>query len=285
LVVGEDAPVNPLDPNGHAERVVSASVFDVYDEFLVPLVFQGYADDAAQRLADLRDGAILEVAAGTGVVTRALAATLPPEVAITATDLVPGMIERARQVGTARPVTWEQADALALPYESESFDAVVCQFGAMFFEPKAAAFAEMLRVLRPGGRMVCSVWDRVEHNEFAAIVDGAMQHHVPDDPPEFLEHRPYEYHDAAAIDADVRAGGFDAPVLTTSVERVSWAATPVDAAAAFCAGTPLRNEIEARGADALGRAITASAQELAQRFGTTDLQGRISAHFVEAVRR
>jgi SAM-dependent methyltransferase len=276
--------VNPHAANGNVDRALAWSVFDVYDELLVPLIFHGYAEEAALRLTDLRAGAILEVAAGTGAVTRALAATLPPEVSITATDLVPGMIERARQVGTVRPVTWEQADVMALPYESESFDAVVCQFGAMFFDPKPAAFAEMRRVLRRGGRLVCSVWDRVERNEFAAVVDDAMQHHFPDDPPEFLEHRPYEYHDASAVAADLHAAGFEATPAIRTAARVSRAATAVDAAAAFCAGTPLRNEIEARGANLLGGAIEAAADALAARFGPADLEGRISAHFVETVR-
>ena len=259
-------------------------MFDVYDELLVPLVFHDYASDAVDRLADLRHGAVLEVAAGTGAATRALAAALPGEVSITATDLVPGMIERAQQVGTARPVTWEQADVMALPYQSESFDAVVCQFGAMFFDPKPEAFAEMRRVLRPGGRLVCSVWDHVSHNEFAAVVIDAMQRRFPDDPPRFLDHRPYEYHDPAAVSADLRAGGFGTPPFAQTVARVSRAATPVDAAAAFCAGTPMRDELEGRGPDALGSAITAAADALADRFGPADLEGRISALFVETMR-
>lgn len=275
--------MNPSAPNGDAHRAL-ASVFDVYDELLVPLVFHDYAADAVDRLSDLRHGSVLEVAAGTGAATRALAAALPVEVAITATDLVPGMIERARQVGTVRPVTWEQADVMALPYESESFDAVVCQFGAMFFDPKPDAFAEMHRVLRPGGRLVCSVWDHVSHNEFAAVVIDTMRQRFPDDPPRFLDHRPYEYHDPAAVGADLCAGGFGAPPVTRTVARMSRAATPVDAAVAFCAGTPLRDELEGRGPDVLGGAITAAADALAARFGPTDLEGRISAHFVEAVR-
>src|SRR4051812_47545061 len=115
------------------DHVVSSSVFDVYDELLVPLIFQAYADDLAERCADLRSGSLLEIAAGTGVATRALATALPDSVTITATDVVPGMLERAQAVGTSRRVMWETADAMALPYEAESFDAVVCQFGAMFF--------------------------------------------------------------------------------------------------------------------------------------------------------
>src|SRR6478609_6527109 len=155
------------------DDVLPSSVFDAYDELLVPLVFEAYADDLVRRLTDLQAESILEVAAGTGAATRAMAASLPDSVSITATDLVPGMVERGRRVGTARPVTWDQADAMALPYEPESFDVVVCQFGAMFFNPKPAAFAEARRVLRPGGRLLFSVWNGLEHNEFAAVVNDA----------------------------------------------------------------------------------------------------------------
>src|SRR6478752_817572 len=127
LVAEERAPVSPSLP------AIESSVFDVYDELLVPLCFQGYADDLATRLGDVTSGDVLVVACGTGVDTRVLADALPASVAVTATDLVPGMVERAQERGTSRAVTWDVANALALPYDDGSFDVVVCQFGAMFF--------------------------------------------------------------------------------------------------------------------------------------------------------
>jgi SAM-dependent methyltransferase len=266
------------------ESVLSSSVFDVYDELLVPLTFQAYADDMAHRLKDTRAGSILEVAAGTGAVTRALADALPHEVTITATDVVPGMVDRARRAGTTRPVTWEQADATALPYESESFDVVVCQFGAMFFEPKRDAFAEMRRVLRPGGQLLCSVWDGLEHNDFAAGVNDALQAHFLDEPPRFLERKPYAYHDRDEITADLRAAGFDEHPAIERVEHVSRSGEPIDVAAAFIGGTPLRDQIEARGPDLLAGAIAATAAVLTERFGPADLQGRMSAQFFVTAR-
>src|SRR5262249_17667029 len=139
----QDAEVSRSDQFPDVDAVIAASVFDVYDEALVPLVFQGYADDVARRCADVwvdSGAAVLEVAAGTGAVTRALADTLPASVAITATDIVPGMLDRAQQVGTSRLVEWQRADALALPFDDASFDLVVCAFGAMFFDPPSTAF-------------------------------------------------------------------------------------------------------------------------------------------------
>ena len=123
----------------------------IYETHLVPLIFEPYAAELARRLTGLRVSRILELAAGTGVVTRALAATLPPSVAITATDLNQAMLDRAIGVGTSRPVDWRQADALQLPFGDAAYDAVVCQFGVMFFADKRAAFAEARRVLSPGG--------------------------------------------------------------------------------------------------------------------------------------
>ena len=265
-------------------HVLASSVFDVYDELLVPLVFQQYANDLVGRVADVRGGSILEVAAGTGVLTRAMADALPGDVAITATDLVPGMVERARQVGTARPVTWEHADAVALPYDADSFDVVVCQFGAMFFESPADAFAEARRVLRPGGRLLFSVWDPIELNEFAAVVDTAVQRRFPDAPPWFLERRPYSYHEPEAIRADLAAAGFDAAPVIERVGQVSRADTPAHVAAAFCGGTPFRDQIEGLGPYLLADVITEAATGIADCFGSSGPSGRMSAQVVDIVR-
>src|ERR1700694_3687215 len=119
----------------------AGSVPELYDRYLVPLIFQPYADDLVARLGDLDLGSILEVAAGSGVVTRAMAAGLPPSVSITATDLSQPMIDYGQSVGTSRPVVWRSGDLMDLPFGDAGFDAVVCQFGVMFFPDRPAAFA------------------------------------------------------------------------------------------------------------------------------------------------
>jgi ubiquinone/menaquinone biosynthesis C-methylase UbiE len=258
---------------------VEASVFDLYDELLVPLLFQPYADDLAAHLGELDGldgGAILEIAAGTGVATRAMADALPASVAITATDLVPGMVERARRVGTSRPVTWDTADAGALPYDDESFDVVVCQFGAMFFPSKPAAFAEAARVLRPGGRLELAVWDRIESNDFADVVTATAVALFPDDPPRFLEQIPHSYHDPAVVVADLLGGGLVSPHVEL-VEHRSRAATAEIVARAYCTGTPLHDQLQRGGPERVAAALAASTQALEDRFGATDLDGRIAA--------
>jgi ubiquinone/menaquinone biosynthesis C-methylase UbiE len=136
---------------------------------------------------------VLELAAGTGVVTRALTATLNERTAIVATDLNKAMHDHARTVGTSRHVEWRQADAKQLPFEDGAFDAVVCQFGALFFPDKGRAFAEARRVLRPGGLFTFSVWDRIEENEFADVATTALESVFPDAPPRFLARTPHGY--------------------------------------------------------------------------------------------
>ena len=156
------------------DKHFAGSIPELYDQYMVPLIFERYAADLVQRLALRPVTRVLEIAAGTGVVTRKLASVLHEDVAIIATDLNPAMLETAAAIGTSRPVQWRQADAMQLPFANGMFDAVVCQFGVMFFPDKAKAFAEVGRVLGPGGVFIFNVWDRIEANEFADTVTTAL---------------------------------------------------------------------------------------------------------------
>ncbi len=187
---------------------------------------------------------MLEIAAGTGVVTRCLAATLPGDVAIVATDLNQPMLDMASSIGTSRPVKWRQADALQLPFEEEQFDAVVCQFGVMFFPDRVKAFAEAHRVLKAGGVLLFSVWDRIEENEFADTVTTALESLFPKNPPRFLARMPHGYCDRLTIERDLANGGFTASPKISMVAARSRAESSRVPAIAYCQGTPLRNEIE-----------------------------------------
>jgi ubiquinone/menaquinone biosynthesis C-methylase UbiE len=245
------------------------------------MLFAGYAEDLARRTAALAPGRVLETAAGTGVVTRVLARALPREVEITATDLNQAMVDfAAAQPGTER-VAWRQADAQALPFADSSFDAVLCQFGAMFFPDRATACREAKRVLKPGGRYLFSVWDRIEANEFADTVTDAVAAVFPDNRPRFFARTPHGYHDVTQIEDELRAAGFVRVDIET-VTRRSWAPSPRDAAVGLCQGTPLRSEIEARRADRLEAATNAAAAALAARFGSGAIDGKIRAHIVTA---
>ncbi len=266
------------------DRSFSGSIPELYERLLVPLIFAPYAADLAARAAAMRPRAVLEVAAGTGVVTRELARVLPADCEIVASDLNPPMIEHAASLGTARPVQWRQADAMKLPFADASFDLVVCQFGAMFFPNRPAAYAEARRVLRPHGTLLFSVWDRIETSEFADVVTQSLVPLFPQDPPRFLARTPHGYHDTALVAADVAKAGFGAAARIDTVDRRSRAASARLPAMAYCQGTPLRNEILARDPDALDRATDAAEAALARRYGSGPVDGLIRAHVVAAAR-
>jgi len=262
------------------DTAFAGSIPKLYETLMVPLIFEPYAVDLVDRLAARPLTRVLEVAAGTGVVTRRLASVLPASVAIVATDLNQPMLDYASVVGTARPVEWRQADATTLPFADESFDAVVCQFGVMFFPDKAKALAEARRVLVPGGIFIFNVWDRIEDNEFADVVTTALRSVFPDDPPRFMARIPHGYHDLATIGHDLKNGGFGTVPGTSTVAARSRAASARVAAMAYCLGTPLRGEIEARDKTRLDAATEAATQAIAARFGPGAVDGKIQAHIV-----
>ena len=266
-----------------SDAVFAGSVPELYDTHFVPLIFQPYADDLARRVAALNPGRVLETAAGTGVVTRALSRALPQRCEIVATDLNPPMLERAAAVGTHGPVHWQQADAMQLPFDDASFDVVACQFGVMFFPDRPHAFREARRVLRPGGVFLFNAWDRIEENEFADVVTSALATLFPADPPRFMARTPHGYADRSLIAADLAAAGFSsAPSIETLAAR-SRAPSASVAAIAYCQGSPLRGEIQARAGASLGEATAAAQAALVARFGAGPVDGKIQAHIVSIV--
>lgn len=270
------------------DAVFAGSIPEVYGRLMVPMLFEPYARDLAIRVAEgAQEGmleAVLETAAGTGALTRALASQLPKRSRIEATDLNPAMIERAVAAGPADlRIRWSRADALDLPFEDERFDAVACQFGAMFFPDKARGYAEAFRVLRPGERFLFSLWDRVSENAFVAVVSEALARLFPDDPPSFMARIPHGHHDTGRAQADLAAAGFRTSDVAT-VAMTATAASPLDAATAFCQGTPLRAEIEARAPLRLEEATQAAAAALEAAFGSGPISGPVKAFVLSAVR-
>ncbi|WP_068858354.1 class I SAM-dependent methyltransferase [Perlucidibaca aquatica] len=259
------------------DKVFSGSIPAIYESHLVPLIFEPYAADLKRRAGAMNISRILEVAAGTGVVTRALASIPNKNMIIVATDLNQAMLDQAAAVGTARPVHWQQADAMALPFNDGEFDAVVCQFGAMFFPDKAKAFSEARRVLKPGGIFVFNVWNSLSHNEFADTIATTLAAVFPDDPPRFLSRAPYGYHDRSIIAQDLAAAGFTKSPRIETITARSRAPSAREPAIAYCQGSPLRSEIEARDALRLGEATDKAAAALAQRFGPNAVDGKIQA--------
>ena len=266
-----------------SDRGFVGSVPELYDRYMVPLIFESYAADLVARVAQVVDGSdrVLEVAAGSGVVTRAMATVLDASTAITATDLNQPMLDHAAGVGTARPVDWRQADVMALPFDDATFDVVVCQFGVMFFPDRPAAYSEVARVLRPGGVFIFNTWDRIEENEFPHEIEATLARRYPDDPPRFMSRTPHGYFDHATILADVAAGGFEGGEIDVLDAR-SRAASAEIAVVALCQGTPLRAEIEQRDPLGLVDAMADCTVAIERRFGTVDLDAKIRGFVVTA---
>jgi ubiquinone/menaquinone biosynthesis C-methylase UbiE len=266
-----------------ADKVFAGSIPENYDRYLVPLIFESFAEDIARRAAKLLPNNVLETAAGSGVVTRALAPRLSPNASYVVTDLNQPMLDfaAARQAADSR-ISWRKADAQALPFEDAAFDLVCCQFGVMFFPDRQLGYREAKRVLRPGGCFLFNIRDRIEENVFANDVTNALAEVFPDDPPRFLERTPHGHHDTALIHRELEQSGFSSVTIETRAEQ-SRAASPRHPAVAYCQGTPLRNEIEARDAGKLEAATSHAASAIASRHGNGEVAAKIQAHVIVAV--
>jgi ubiquinone/menaquinone biosynthesis C-methylase UbiE len=265
------------------DKTFAGSVPENYNRYMVPLIFEPFAADLAQRAASLSPSAVLETAAGTGVVTRALAPRLSPGASYVVTDLNQPMLDYAasRQSPDSR-IQWRQADALALPFDDAAFDLVCCQFGAMFFPDRTSGYREAKRVLKPGGNFLFNVWDRIEENVFADDVTNSLAKMFPNDPPRFLARTPHGYHDTALIRRELETAGFSRVTIETRAEQ-SRASSPRIPAVAYCQGTPLRNEIEARAAGKLQAATDYAAAAIVDKHGSGEIAAKIQAHVIVAV--
>ncbi len=265
-----------------SDKDFTGTIPEFYDTYLVPLIFDAYANDLARRVASLDPDAVLETAAGSGVVPRALASRLGPETRYVVTDLNKPMLDHAAsKQGNDNRIEWRQADALDLPFEDSSFDAVICQYGVMFYPDRIKGYAEAYRTLRPGGRYIFNVWDHIGENEFADVVTEAASEVFPGDPPRFLARTPHGYHDVEQIRLDLTKAGFS-DISIDTVPEVSRAPSPRHPAVAYCQGTPLRNEIEARDAGLLEHVTGCAAKAIAERFGDGPVSAKIQAHIVTA---
>jgi SAM-dependent methyltransferase len=260
----------------------TGSIPQLYDANVGPTLMVPYAIDLAARLTGLQKGRLLETAAGTGIVTSALASALP-DVEIMATDLNQPMLDHAASKPELSKVQFRQADATELPFDSGTFDAVVCQFGVMFFPDRPAAFREAFRVLKSGGRFVFNVWDSVENNPIVSATLEGLSRRYPQHKSWFLERTPCGYRDREVIRADLAAGGFTDCRIETVVLRGS-AASPMAPAIGLCQGSPMRSEIEALDPTGLEEATKSAARAIAERFGSGAFETELSALVIETAR-
>ena len=247
-----------------------------YERWLVPTVFRPFAVDLARRVAARGPRRILELAAGTGVLTRELVSEAGSGDVI-ATDFNAAMVDLGRQ--EVPQATWRQADAMDLPFDDAEFDLITCQFGVMFFPDKQAAFAEASRILAPGGMFIFSTWASLESHQFQAALVAALTQVFPKDPPTFMAAVPHGYADPDLVVNDARAGGFD-QVTVETVTLEGRARSAADIAAGYCEGTPLRAAIEVR--TDLASATAAITRQLEAQFGLGEVTGQMTAYVFEA---
>ena len=249
---------------------------EAYERWLAPTVFHPFAVDLARRALSHAPKRVLELAAGTGVLTRELVGGLP-QADVTATDLNPAMVDFGRQATSG--ATWRQADALDLPFQAGEFDLIACQFGVMFFPDKPAGFSQARRVLTAEGTFIFNMWAAIDTHEFEVAVVAALEQMFPNDPPTFLASVPHGYANSELAIADlVRAGLRCVDAQTVTLE--GRAESVADLAAGYCTGTPLRDEIEARGD--LEATATVVAEEMERRLGRGPVTAKMTAHIIEA---
>jgi ubiquinone/menaquinone biosynthesis C-methylase UbiE len=257
----------------------TGSVPKTYHQYLGPLIFEDYAKDLARRLALKPGEGALELACGTGIVTRELAKS---GARLTATDLNAAMLDVAKaQVGASPNVAFQVADACALPFADGSFDAIACQYGVMFFPDKVKAMREARRVLKPGGRYAFNVWDSLEHNPIPKAVHEALAAMYPVNPPTFLGATPYAWFDRTEIERVVRAGGFERCQIET-VAFPSVAPSAEDAARGFVEGTPILGALTEKGVSDFAPVRREIAKALAAKFGDKPCRSTIRAVVVMA---
>ena len=260
----------------------TGSVPEFYESGLVPVIFEDYALDLARRVVECQPGSVLELASGTGVVTRVLRDALAEETRIIASDLNEPMLDIARQKFKAdEAITFRALNAMDIPLDDGSMDVVACQFGVMFFPDKVQSYREARRVLAPGGHYIFSAWDSHENNPFAALAQAVIEADFPDNPPGFY-HVPFHYHDEKIMEQDMKAAGFS----SVKVEQIA-ITKEVHSLEAFATGlvhgNPLAEEVRARGGnpeDLIAKILEAFETE----FGNNGNKMPLSAYVVTGIK-
>lgn len=242
----------------------TARIAENYEKYLAPVFFISTSRDLVSHLAGT-PAHILEIAAGTGQVTRNIIKSFP-EAKITATDINPGMLEVGKRIVQSGNVTWMAADACGLPFEDNSFEAVICQFGVMFFPDKQKAMNEAFRVLKPGGQIVFNTWDSLENNRICMIPEEVVNRIFPDDPPPFYK-IPFSMYDPAEIESLLINAGFN-QIEVKNKKMEGYSESPDNAVTAFTEGNPIYLQIMERDPAILPVFQKALREELVKEFGT-----------------
>jgi SAM-dependent methyltransferase len=263
------------------DRLPSNAMLAVCDRHFAPSVLSPFADDLARRLSRFNNGPLLEIAAGTGVLTQAIASALSAGLTLIATDPAQDIVEHAMQKPGMARVIWQQADPLALPFADATFGIVACLTGVATLASPVQAFKQVRRVLKPGGRFVFSVPGNIRHNPVASCLQAALNDSFPDTPPRFIADGLHGYANNEIIDDDLTEAGFTDAIYTT-VELPFAVASARDIAIGYCLGTLVRADLEQRTAGNIEPILHAATLALEQRFGAGVIQSTMRAHVVSA---
>lgn len=216
-----------------------------YDKYLGPYLFEPYALDIVERLENDHCNNMLEIACGTGRVTRHLTKLLPKDGHLIATDLNEDMLKVARERVNDDRIEWQTTDAQSLPFADSRFDHVVCQFGVMFFPDKPAAFSEAYRVLQKGGRFIFNTWGRVEKNTKAHFVQQLIQDMFQGKALEFFRNGPYSLFDRLELTQMMMDAGFT-DVMIDEVPKTCLYESKETYITGFTQGSPLSVFLDAQ---------------------------------------
>lgn len=237
-----------------------------YEQYLGPILFEPYALDMMKRLPKASLNNVLEIACGTGRVTKHLLNTLTENGKLVATDLNPDMIEVAKQKVADNRIEWQVADALQLPFADNIFDAVICQYGVMFFPDKPKGFAEAYRVLKPGGIFLFNAWDNIEFNPAINILNNVLQEEFGEEAPNFLKEGPYSFYDQEQIklllkDACFKKNELEVVKVASSFSSIN------DLAKGFLEGSPLFSYLQEKDKDKREVVSEKIRQQLISKYG------------------
>jgi ubiquinone/menaquinone biosynthesis C-methylase UbiE len=260
--------------------VFSGSIPHHYEDFLGPMFFEPYAIEVSKRINPSAVQVALELACGTGRVTRHLRNVIPSKAKLIASDISPDMLAVAKEKLRSANIEWQIIDAQDLPFDDNSIDVVVCCFGYMLVPDKSKAFAEAYSVLRPGGMLLIATWDKLEHNAASHVYRTVAKKYLIDPLPETYK-LPFSMNDDKEIRNDLQQAGFS-KIMVERVDKISASPSAKEAANGLAQGGSIYNEIMKRNPAWIEEIKETVEKELAEKFGASPMQAPMRALITQA---
>jgi ubiquinone/menaquinone biosynthesis C-methylase UbiE len=252
----------------------------MYERYLGPYIFEPYAEDIVSRIPSTDIHTALEVACGTGRVTGKLRKALPGGCRLVASDLNPDMIAEAQKHIPDNEIEWLAADAQSLPFVDNYFDLLVCQFGLMFVPNKPLAVSEAFRVLKPGGTLLLSTWDKLENNPAMFLAHQTVASFFPADPPMFF-HVPFSLFDMGMLESLCKDAGFS-NIATNLVKKTGMSPSAGETVTGMIDGSAVANAINERDATIMPVIKQTLETALAKAFGNAPMASPLQAWVLTA---